>query len=289
MAHRVTLSAGTLEYEDTGSGEPTLVFLHGLLMDPSLWEEVVDDLKGDHRCIVPSLPLGAHRQAIGDGLSFPAVASFVSEFLEQLELSEVTLIGNDTGGAIVQLVAAEHPERLAGIGLVSCDAFDNFPPGLTGKAVTQAGRLPPALFGAFMQQLRFKPLRRSPIAFGWLTKRGDPATRRWLEPVFGDAQIRGDAVRILRSMLADRKLLIRAADSLASFDRPALIVWASEDRVMPPEHGRRLAELLPASEFVEVQDSYTLIPLDQPRVLADHIRRFTAGLNGHPPSSTAPA
>lgn len=81
---RVSLSAGTLEYEDTGGSGPVLVFAHGLLMDPSLWADVVSDLKQDHRCIVPSLPLGAHREALGGELSLPALASIVSEFLERL-------------------------------------------------------------------------------------------------------------------------------------------------------------------------------------------------------------
>jgi pimeloyl-ACP methyl ester carboxylesterase len=117
-------------------------------------------------------------------------------------------------------------------------------------------------------------MRRMPIAFGWLTKRGDAATRRWLEPVLSDNAIRRDAVRVLRGMGASRMILVEAADRLPAFDRPALVVWATEDRVMSPEHGRRLAALLPDARLVELDDTYTLIPLDQPASLADAIRIF---------------
>jgi pimeloyl-ACP methyl ester carboxylesterase len=158
--------------------------------------------------------------------------------------------------------------------LVSCDAFDNFPPGLTGKTLVASGKLPPALFGLFMQQLRVRPLRRLPLAFGWLTKRGDAATARWIRPVLTQREIRRDTTRVLRAIGADRTLLGHAAERLPDFDRPALVVWAAEDRVMPPEHGRRLAELLPQARLVEIPDSFTLIPLDQPSRLAGAIGAF---------------
>jgi pimeloyl-ACP methyl ester carboxylesterase len=174
----------------------------------------------------------------------------------------------------VQLIAAEQGDRLAGIVLVSCDAFDNYPPGLTGKALVLTGRLAPRLFGLFMQQMRFRPVRRLPIAFWWMTKRGDKTTKRWLRPVLMRQEIRRDTVRVLRSISAEPALLVEAAERLADFHRPALVVWAREDRVMPPVHGRRLAELLPQGQLVEIADSYTLIPLDQPGRLAQSIRQF---------------
>jgi pimeloyl-ACP methyl ester carboxylesterase len=164
--------------------------------------------------------------------------------------------------------------RLGRVVLASCDAFDNFPPGLTGRALFAAGKLPPSLFGAFMQQMRLGLVRRLPIAFGWLTKRGDAASARWMRPLLQDRAIRRDAVRLLRAASGEGDALREASAALAGFDRPALVVWASEDRVMPPEHGRRLAELLPHGRLVEIPDSYTLIPLDQPARLAQSIREF---------------
>jgi len=277
----IKLSAGTIEYDDTGGSGPVLVLLHGLLMDSSLWDGVAAHLAADHRCLAPTLPLGAHRRAMhaDADLSPPAIARLVAEFLDRLDLHDVTLVGNDTGGALVQLLMAAGTDGGAGrIGravLVSCDAFDNFPPGLTGKTLVLMGRLSPRVFGLFMQQMRLRAVRRLPVAFGWLTKRGDASTARWMTPVTTQPEIRRDAVRMLRAAGADTNLLLQAAERLPSFDRPALVVWASEDRVMPPAHGRRLADLLPRGRLVEVADSYTLVPLDQPARLAQLVREFT--------------
>jgi pimeloyl-ACP methyl ester carboxylesterase len=276
LTRQIELSAGTLDYQDSGGDGPVVVLLPGLLMDASLWQQVVDDLSADHRCIAPTLPLGAHRHAMRPDadLSPRGLARLVAEFLDGLDLHDVTLVGNDTGGALVQLIAGDGATRVGRIVLVSCDAFDNFPPGLTGKTLVLTGKLAPALFGVFMQQMRLRPLRRLPLAFGWLTKRGDAVTAGWLEPVLSRREIRRDTVRVLRAISADRRLMLDAAERLPSFDRPALVVWASEDRVMPPEHGRQLAELLPHGRLVEIPDSYTLIPLDQPARLAQSIREF---------------
>lgn len=274
----IDLSAGTLDYEDTGGDGPVIVLLHGLLMDASLWDDVIADLRADHRCVAPTLPLGAHRRAMGAAadLSLPGVARLVAEFLDRLDLRDVTLVGNDTGGAVVQLVVGDEATsaRVGRAVLVSCEAFDNFPPGLTGKTIALAGKLSPRMFGLFMQQMRLRPVRRLPIAFGRLTKRGDAAAARWVEPVLRQAEIRRDAVRGLRAIFKDRGLMVAAAEALPRFKNPALVVWAAGDRVMPPEHGRRLAELLPNGRLVEIEDSYTLIPLDRPAELVRVVREF---------------
>jgi pimeloyl-ACP methyl ester carboxylesterase len=272
----IDLSAGSIEYEDTGGDGPPIVLLGGLLMDASLWDDVVARLSRGHRCIAPTLPLGAHRRPMraDADLSPRGIARLVTELLERLELDDVTLVGNDTGGAIAQLVAGEQPARVGRLVLVSCEAFENFPPGLSGKTLVATGMLPPALFGLAMQPLRLRPLRRLPLTFGWLTKRGDAVAARWLKPVLTQNEIRRDTVRLLREISSNRRLLLEAAERLPSFDRPALIAWATEDRLMPPAHGRRLAEILPRGRLVEIPDSYTLVPLDQPAALADTIEHF---------------
>jgi pimeloyl-ACP methyl ester carboxylesterase len=274
---QIELSAGTIEYEDTGGAGPAIVLLHGLMMDASLWAGPIEGLSAGHRCLAPTLPLGAHRLAMraDADLSLPGIAGLVTEFLDRLDLRDVTLVGNDTGGALVQLLMAGGAPRVARAVLASCDAFDNFPPGLTGRTLVRAGRLPPAMFGLFMQQMRLRPVRRLPIAFGWLTKRGDVATARWMRPVLTEPAIRRDTVRVLRAVAADPRLMVRAAESLPGFGRPVLVVWARADRVMPPEHGRRLAEILPQARLAEVDDSHTLIPLDQPARLAQLIADFS--------------
>lgn len=275
-AKTVEVSSGTIEYLDRGAG-PTILFLHGLLMDASLWDTVIADLSADHRCIAPTLPLGGHRIAIGPGayLSLRGLATSVSELVERLGLTEVTLVGNDTGGAIAQIILADQNGWVDRAVLVSCDAFDNFPPGLTGKALFAAGKLPPALFGLFMQQMRLRAVRRLPIAFGWLTKTGDEATARWIRPVLTRRDIRRDTVHLLRALSADRAVLAEAAEQLSRFQPPVLVAWAANDRVMPPEHGHRLAELFPHGQLIEIDNSYTLVPLDQPQQLSKAIREAT--------------
>jgi pimeloyl-ACP methyl ester carboxylesterase len=273
----IELAAGPIEYQDTGGEGPTVVLLHGLLMDGSLWDGVVADLSRDHRCVVPTLPLGAHRHGMAAeaDLSLSGVAGLVEELIERLGLHDVTVAGVDTGGAVVQLLMVAGRPAIERAVLVSCDAFENFPPGLTGKTLVMAGKLPPALFGVFMAQLRLRFVRRLPIAFGWLTKRGDDVTRRWLRPVLTQPEIRRDTVRVLRAIAGHRRLLVETSERLSGFERPALVVWAARDRVMPLAHAHKLAELLPESEVVEVADTYTLIPLDQPARLAALIREFT--------------
>ncbi len=196
----VELSAGTIEYLDTGGDGPALVFLHGLMMDASLWDGPIADLSAEHRCVAPTLPLGAHRHAMhaDADLSLPGIAQLVAEFLDRLDLHDVTLVGNDTGGALVQLLMRDGAARVGRVVLASCEAFDNFPPGLTGKTLVLTGKLSPRMFGLFMQQMRFRPLRRLPIAFGWLTLRGDAATARWMTPVLTQPEIRRDTVRLRR-------------------------------------------------------------------------------------------
>jgi pimeloyl-ACP methyl ester carboxylesterase len=276
VSKEIELSAGTVAYEDSGEG-PVIVLLHGLMMDSSLFADVIADLSADYRCLAPTLPLGAHRVAVRPAfeLTLAAIAGLVTEFLERLDLRDVTLVGSDTGGALAQfVVGSAAAERVGRLVLVSCEAFGNYPAGLAGKTITLAGKLPPRVFGLFMQQLRVRPLRRQPTAFGWLTKRGDAATARWMRPVMESQPIRRDAVRLLRGTAADRRALESAGSHLAGFDRPALVVWATEDRAMPLDHGRRLVKLLPHAQFTEVADSYTLISLDQPAQLAALIRTF---------------
>ena len=274
--NEIELSAGTLQNIDSGGDGPTVVLLHGLLMDASLWDGVIANISTDCRCIAPTLPFGAHRRPMNPDadLSLPGIAGMVSEFLERLDLQDVVLVGNDTGGVVAQLVMRDGAKRVGRVVLASCEAFDNLPPGLTGKALALAGKLSPTLFGVFMQQMRLKAVRRLPVAFGTLTKRGDAATARWIRPLLEQPEIRPETVRMLRAVFADATLLDATAKELTTFDRPALVVWAADDRVMPLDHGRRLAGLLPEAQFTTVDDSYTLIPLDQPAELARLIRGF---------------
>ena len=270
----VELQAGTIEYQDIGTG-PVVVLVHGLAMDGAQWRHVVADLRTDYRCILPTLPMGAHRRPMRPDadLSLRGLGRLLAEFLERLDVSDVTLCFNDWCGAQV-MIADGLMGRVGRLVLVSCEAFDNYPPGLPGWMAARSAELPGGL-AIMARAMRSRRLRQLPIAFGRMSKREIPNNvfEEWLRPL-RRREIRRDVRKYARDTRRGRRDLLAATDALPSFDRPVLVVWASEDRVMPPEHGRRLAELFPDSRLVEVEDSLTLVPEDQPVVLASQLRQF---------------
>jgi pimeloyl-ACP methyl ester carboxylesterase len=270
----VELSPGTIEYEDTGGDGPVIVLLHGLIMDGSLWRHVVEELGEEHRCLSPTLPLGGHRKPMHPDadLSMSGIAAIVGEFMQALDLREVTLAMNDWGGAQL-LIGGPHDARIARLALCACEAFDNVPPKGAARMLPYIARVPGGLAAALLP-FRFDRLRRLPMTYGPLSKRPVPRAvmDRWFGPIAEQREIRRDLRKYVVGAPQARRELLAASEALRSFDRPALVAWASEDRLMPPEHGRRLAELLPRAELVEIDDSYTLIPEDQPATLAAHLR-----------------
>ena len=271
----VEVAAGTLEYRERGDGPP-VVFAHGAAVNGDLWRKVAPELAQDHRCIVPDLPLGGHSIPLNGepDLSLFGAADLLADFIEALDLSDVTLVANDTGGAISQALVGRRPERIGRLLLTSCDAFENYPP----KAVAYlkpTARVPPALW-LLAQAMRFKPAQRLPIAYGWATH--EPIEPRIMESYLGDlranAGVRRDFACLLRQ--ADAADCRQASESLREFDRPALVVWAADDKFFPREHGRRLAELLPQGRFELVQGSRTFIPEDNPGSLVELARGFLA-------------
>ena len=190
--------------------------MHGLLVNGALWRKVTPPLASDFRCIVPDLPLGSHRVPMeaGADLSPPGVARLVSDFLAALDLDGVTLVGNDTGGAICQLVAAHHPERLGRLVLTPCDAYENFlPPAF--RPLQYAARVP-GLITALIQGARIGAIRRGPLGFGLLSKRrpmDDEVLQGYLAPFLADRGVRRDALKVLRG-ISNRQTL-EAAERFA--------------------------------------------------------------------------
>ena len=256
----------------TGEG-PTLVFVHGVLVNANLWRKVVPRLDGFTR-VTLDLPLGSHLEPMPKGADLrpPALAALIADALEALDLSDVTVVGNDTGGALTQIAAASRPDRIGSIVLTSCDAFENFPPRLFRIALAPA-RVPgaiPVAFGA----LRLRPLRRLPIAFGWLTN--DPidpdAEDSYVLPVLTRREIRRDVRGVLGGL--DPSHTLDAATKLTGWEKPALIAWSAEDRFFPREHGERLAKLMPGARLEWIEGARTFSPEDKPERLAELVRGF---------------
>ena len=264
----VALPQGTIRYQDVGSGPPIL-FVHGLLVNGLLWRNVVPRLSGDFRCIVPDWPLGSHSIAMDpDADLTPAgLATIVADFLTALELDDVTLVGNDTGGAVSQILVSRRPERVARLGLLSCDAFEVFPPRLF--AYLQWSARVPGLVPLVTGGLRIRALRRAPIAYGWATKRPIEAavTDAYVGPVLRDRAVRRDVVKFLRAV--SPRYTLDAATGFGRFRGPVLVGWAADDRFFPWELGERLAAAFPNSRLERIPDSRTFVPEDQPARTAE--------------------
>jgi pimeloyl-ACP methyl ester carboxylesterase len=269
----VELPQGTIAYRERGAGDPIL-FVHGLLVNGDLWRGVVPRLANDHRCIAPDWPLGSHRHPLREDadLTPPGLAGLIGDFMAALELDGVTVVANDTGGALSQILVSHRPGRVARLVLTPCDAFDNFLPPLF-RPLQAMARVPGALY-VVGNSLRPRPFQRLPIAFGWLAKRPFPPeiSESYLSPVLSNGEIRRDVRKALRGIRSSYTL--EAAAGLREFDRPVLIAWAPEDKVFPFEHAERLAKIFPDATLVEIPDAYSFVPEDQPDRLASAIAEF---------------
>lgn len=278
----VDVPAGMIEYDDVGSGSP-VVLLHGLLMDHTVWDRVLPLLPAGPRYLRPVLPLGAHRRAMrpGTDLTLHGQVRIVADILDALRLDGVTLVHSDWGGALF-LTALGLDHRVARQVILPCEAFDNFPPGLPGRMVTLAARMPAGLQLA-ARQLRVGWMRRLPPLFGQLARRpiADDLVRRWTEPLLRDAGVRHDLVAYCRSRF-DRAALVRDTAALSRFAGEALVLWSPENRVMPPAHGRRLAALIPRARYAEVPGTYVLSMLDEPEIVARELGDFLTTTAGGP-------
>ena len=274
--HTIDLPTGRLAYRERGAGPP-VVFVHGLLVNADLWRNVVPTIAdAGYRCLTPDWPLGSHHTPMPPtaDLSPPGVARLIAEFLDALDLTDVTLVANDTGGALTQLVMTDHPKRLAKVVLTPCDALDYFfPPGFA--PLTKLAAVPG--FIRLLSQLVQLPLvQRLPLAYGMLMRRMPPAEdmASYVRPCRESAGVRRDLRRFLRGV--HRRHTLAAAEKLPDFTAPVLLVGAAGDRVFPARLADRLAELLPDARQVTVADSYTFVPEDQPaelaRVVVDFLR-----------------
>lgn len=271
-ATEVETSGGRLRVFSTGSGEP-LVFLHGALVNANLWRKVVPLVAPDFRCVTFDLPLGSHELAMPRAdLSPTGLAELVTEAIGALGLEQPTLVGNDTGGALAQIAVARHPELAGRLVLTSCDAYDRFPPRFF-QVVLWPTRYP-ALARALFAPMRLRPLRETPVAFGWLmhSRLDERAGDSYVLPSLADGAAAEDFARFVRAV--DPRDTLAAAERLSSWERPVLIAWSRDDRFFPAAHAERLASEIPNARLEWIPGARTFSPEDQPERLARLIADF---------------
>ena len=277
----VETSWGRIPVRRGGAG-PVVLLVHGLLVDGGLWDEVAA------RLVAAGFDLGGPRQAPGapsvtdepgTNASPSGVARLVDTLARELGLRDVTLVGNDTGGAICQLVAAEQPAWLAGLVLTPCDAYENFLPPAFRPLQVLARRAPRVLV-ALVQPMRLRAVRRSPLGFGWLSKRGvgDERAERWMRPFLDVPATRRDVVRTLAAI--DSADTVAAAARLGQLGRPVAIAWADGDRFFPRRLAERLAGDIPGATLTRIDDAYAFTPIDQPEATTRPIAELVARTAG---------
>lgn len=270
----VELPEGRIRYHERGEGPP-IVFVHGIIANADVWRHVVPGLAGRNRCIAPDWPLGAHQLPMHEGTDFSlfGLADLIDRTLAALDLDAVTLVGNDTGGALCQAAAARHPERLARLVLTPCDAFNNFLPRPI-KHLQLFGRTPAGL-KVLAESLRFRTIQQLPIAFGLLTLRPIPSEimASYTGPLRDHTGTRRDLARLVRAISV--RYTQEAASGLPSFNRPTLLAWARQN-FFPLAHAERLAGLLPHAQLTMINDSGPFVGEDQPQHLTQLIEDFLA-------------
>jgi pimeloyl-ACP methyl ester carboxylesterase len=270
----IQLPAGTIRYREAGEGKP-VVFVHGYLVDGRLWDGVVDRLSDRCRCIAPDWPIGAQQIAMSPDadLSPPGIAGIIASFLEALDLEDVTIVGNDSGGAMSQVLVTRHPQRIGRLVLTNCDTHENFPPGIF-KAMPPIAKLPGGM-DLLAAPFRIGALARAAFRPFAKTKIPEELVASWMAPGLHDPGVKRDAKKVTVGM--NKRFTLEAAERLSESDLPILLTWAPGDRFFPIKYAERLAKETPNARIVEIPDAGTFVPLDQPQRLADEIARFVAG------------
>ena len=273
----VDVTAGSLEYREVGDpAGPPVVLLHGLLMNDAQWNLALPLLPPGFRYLLPVLPLGGHRVPMRPDadLTLPGLVGVIADFLDSLDLTDVTLVVTDWGGPLF-LTDLGRDQRVARMVICPSEAFDNFPPGFPGKMTWLASRTTGTLALA-MKQMRFKLLRDRFFMFGMMAAKSIPqdVMDAWTDPGIADKRIRSDLLKYCRTNF-DNGELIRATERLADFAGEVLVLW-SDNRVMPVAHAEALATLT-GGTLRMVADAKVLVMLDQPEQTAREIGAFLTG------------
>jgi pimeloyl-ACP methyl ester carboxylesterase len=267
----IQLESGTIRYREAGEGPP-IVFVHGYLVDGRLWDGVVDRLADRFRCIAPDWPIGAQRVAMNPDadLSPYGVAATIDDLLVKLDLRDVTIVGNDSGGAMSQILVTRHPERIGRLVLTNCDSHENFPPGIF-KHLPALAKLPG---GMALIALPFRSDAVARRAFAPFTKTPIPndLIASWMGPARNDPAVKHDLKKVTVGM--HRRYTLEAAEKLRGSQLPILLTWAPGDKFFPISYAERLAGEVANASLVRIPDSSTFVPLDQPQRLSEEIARF---------------
>ena len=269
----IQLPQGPIRYREAGEGRP-IVFVHGYLVDGRLWDGVVDRLSDRFRCIAPDWPIGAHQVAMNPDadLSPPGIARLISDFLAKLELEDVTIVGNDSGGAMSQVLVTSHMERIGRLVLTNCDTHENFPPGMF-KAMPPIAKLPGGML-LLSAPFRIEALARRAFAPFAATKIPDELIASWMKPAKTNSGVMRDAAKITAGM--NKRHTLAAAEKLQGSQLPILLAWAPGDKYFPISYAERLAGEAGNAKLVRIEDAKTFVPLDQPARLAEGIAEFAA-------------
>jgi pimeloyl-ACP methyl ester carboxylesterase len=270
----VDLPQGRLAYRVAGpdaSSLPPVVLAHGLLTDGRLWERVADRLAAAGiRSYAPTLPLGSHRWPMNADadLSPQGIARLTLDFIRVLDLSDVTIAGNDTGGAICQLMLGTDTSRISAAVFTNCDAFGTFPP-MAFAPLFRALRHP-ALVACIAPTLRSTAMRHGPLAYGMLASGPlDPGlTAEWTRPV-ADKAIRRDLAKLAKGV--HPRVLLAAASRFGQFNGPVRILWGERDPFFKLTLAQQLSEAFPRSVLTTVPAGRAFLPLDYPGQVADEI------------------
>lgn len=269
----VDTSAGTIDVVERGSGEPVL-FIHPFVTNHLHWRKVVPLLEGQMRCITPTFPLGSHPRPMNTDadLTPPGLARVAVDVLDALDIDHATIVGNDTGGAISQIVAARYPERVSRLVLTSCDAYDVFPPRMFSYLKIIAA-IPGATW-VLGQSMRMYATTQLPFAFGWVSRERIPrdVMRAYVHPVIRSGGVRRDVTKVVKGL--NTKYTHEAAAMLKRFDGPALIAWGAADRFFPRRLAEQLARDIPRAQLELIEGAQTFVPEDEPRALAELIQKF---------------
>lgn len=272
-AKQVELEQGVVRYRELGEGTP-LVFVHGILVNSALWREVIPPLAQHFRCIVPDLPLGGHQTPMNPDadLSPGGVAKIVADLLEALNLQDVTLVGNDTGGAICQIVVSRHPERLSRLVLTNCDSYEYFFPALLKPLHYGAKFFGQRFVDIVAWALRSRFTQRVFMKAVAIRRMDNSILDAYINPIIQEPEVRRDFTKFLSNV--SNQYTIDAASRFENFEHPVLVVWGENDFIFSSKLARRLQQDFPNSTLELLSGSRAFVPEDRPERLAELIHTF---------------